>query len=276
MSVCEGNTEFAADIQKACESGEDAYGNQISHVFVKRQLFMVYQIDDADINNSLRVYISENPRSQDIDKRYSYIRHLYFNAKGLLARSPNLNAMKYRIAKTVEDCLKNDALDKETAEQTFKHLIHIIEEEYAKATKNRFYYLLPHFVTVPVLFLVCLQLMDQRSPDNEWWVIFTSFLAAALGGFMSVLKNASTLNFYEYSQKRKYVFLGAERLLLSFVAAAIAFIVLKSGAVVALTGFDSYWQVMLVLVVAGFSETLVPGILQKMEKRVSLEGKSQK
>ena len=42
---------------------------------------------------------------------------------------------------------------------------------------------------------------------------------------MSVLKNASRLNFYEYSQKRKYVFLGAERLLLSFVAAAIAFIV---------------------------------------------------
>ena len=75
--------------------------------------------------------------------------------KGLLARSPNLNAMKYRIAKTVEDCLKNDALDKESAEQTFKHLIHIIEEEYAKATKNRFYYLLPHFVTMPVLFLAC-------------------------------------------------------------------------------------------------------------------------
>ncbi len=269
MSESVGNMEFAADIQLACEQKEDVYGNRISHVFVKRKLFMVYQIDDADINNSLRVYISEDPRSADIDRRYSYIRHFYFNAKGLLARSPNLNAMKYRIAKTVEDCLKDENLSRESAEETFKNLITFIEEEYSKATHNRFYYLLPHFVAVPVLFLMCLQLMDQRSPDNEWWVIFTAFLAAALGGFMSVLRNASTLNFHEYSQKRKYVFLGGERLLLSFVAAGIAFIVLKSGAVVALAGFNSYWQVMLVLVVAGFSETLVPSILQKVEKRVT-------
>lgn len=269
MSVSEGKMEFAADIQSIWDLKEDVFGNKVSHIFVKSKLFMIYQIDDADVNNSLRVYISEHEDSKDIDKRYSYIRHFYFNAKGLLASSPNLNAMKYRIAKTVEDCLKDEELSKESAEQTFKNLINFIEEEYAKATKNRFYYLLPHFVAVPALFLVCLILMENRAPDNEWWIIFTSFLAASLGGFMSVLKNASKLNFYEYSQKRKYVFLGGERLLLSFVAAAIAFIVLKSGAVLSLADFKTYWQVMLILVVAGFSETLVPSILQKMETRVS-------
>lgn len=91
------------------------------------------------------------------------------------------------------------------------------------------------------------------------------FLGASLGGALSILVNAKTLNFEEFKTKEYYFLLGLERIVLAYMAGGVAYASLKSGIITSEILDRGYWSLMLVIVFSGFSESLVPGFLSKSE-----------
>ncbi|MCG9040564.1 hypothetical protein [Laribacter hongkongensis] len=127
---------------------------------------------------------------------------------------------------------------------------------------------MPVFLSVAVLFVVSLLNMGARIENDPTWQVLISLLGASLGGGISILINTKALNFEEFKSKKHYFLLGTERILLAYMAGAVAYIALRSGFLSPGLPTKGYWALMLVIVISGFSESLIPGFLSKSENIV--------
>lgn len=180
----------------------------------------------------------------------------------MLSKSSNFEMMKHRVAHTLSTALSSDELDGETE---FNNLITSIAREHEELVINRAVYLTPAFLSVLILFIICLLNIDSRIENSPSWQIMISLLGASLGGGLSILINAKTLNFEEFKTTKHYFLLGSERIILAYMAGAIAYIALKSGLLSPALSEKGYWLLMMAIVFSGFSESLIPGFLSKSE-----------
>lgn len=255
------------DSIKAVVIGEnDSSNNKIVFVLATSNEFAIYEIDHPDINSRIRVLVDghTNESEEKIRSRFNKVKQRYIEAKGLLAKSPNPGMMKHRIAHTLSTCLHTDEVD---GNKEFQELINTIEKEHESLVINRAMYLLPAFISSACAFLIVVGLLWADLYKTHAWTIFTSVLAASLGGGLSILTNAKSANFEEFRAKGHYVLLGLERIFLALMAGAIAFVAVKSGVVLPEFTQTGYWAVMAVLVVSGFSESFIPGILGKISAK---------
>ncbi|MNP10201.1 hypothetical protein D3C76_1023420 [compost metagenome] len=174
--------------------------------------------------------------------------------------------MKQRIAHTLATCLNSDKTD---GNKEFSTLIKTIRDEHESLVINRCMYLIPSMSAVIIFFLFSLYLAVTKNINSiSWsiaWQVFTSLLAAGLGGALSMLITAKSLNFEEFTSKQHYLILGLERLLLSCMAGAVAFMAIKSEIAFPAFAKGNHWSFMAVLVLAGFSESFIPSILGKIQ-----------
>jgi hypothetical protein len=242
----------------------DISDNKVISVLAKHNEYVIYEIEADDINSRLKVLIDghTDESEEKITKRFNNVKQKYIEAKGMLSKSSNFEMMKNRIANTLSTCLNNDDTD---GKQEFSDLISTITKEHEELVINRAIYLSPAFLSSVILFVLCLILIELRIENTPYWQILVSLMGASLGGSLSILINAKTLNFEEFKAKKHYFLLGVERILLAFIAGAVAFISLKSGVLSPSILSSSYWSFMLVLVIAGFSESFIPGFLSKTE-----------
>jgi hypothetical protein len=249
---------------------KDHAGNKIINVLATNNEFAIYEIEHTDINSRLRVRIDGHTDESEklIQDRFNKVKQGYIEAKGLLSRASNYGMMKQRIAHTLATCLNSESVD---GNKEFKLLIDTIMREHESLVWNRAIYLFPCIFAVVVLFLASLYIasaMDNN--DRHWqlaWQVFTSLLAASLGGGLSMLVTAKTLNFEEYTAKIHYLTLGLERLILACMAGAFAFVAIKSEIAFPKFASSNHWAFMAVLILSGFSESLVPSMLGKLQTK---------
>lgn len=252
-------------IQSIVVGGKDPANNKIINVLSRENEYAIYEIDEPDVNNRIKVFIDgfSDESEQAIKARFNAVKQRYIEAKGLLGKSSNYGMMKQRIAHTLSTCLSTDDVD---GDVEFSRLIETITQEHEDIVINRALYLAPCILVTIILFFLCLHYMDERVSVSPTWQILSSLLSASLGGSISILSKAKVLNFEEYVTKRHYCLLGIERVFLSFVAGAIIFIAIKSNVLLPSFMSQGYWSMMMIVVVSGFSESFVPGILDKMNK----------
>jgi hypothetical protein len=247
----------------------DNSGNKIINVLATNNEYAIYEIEHVDVNSKLRVLIDGYTDSSEklIQDRFNNVKQKYIEAKGLLSSSKNYGMMKQRIAHTLATCLNSDTVN---GNKEFETLIETIIREHNTLVKNRGFYLAPCLFSVVIFFIICLYFASSYEPQNRQWSIFwqtfTSLLAATLGGGLSMLITAKSLNFEEFTSSTYYLALGVERLLLACMAGAIAFIVLKAGIIFPSGGNSNHWTFMSILVLSGFSESFIPGIMDKIKK----------
>lgn len=257
-------TEVVDTIKAIVIGAEDLSGNTVANVFVKHNEYVIYEIETNDINNRMRVLIDGHSDDSEgkIQKRFNNVKQKYIEAKGMLSKSSNFEMMKQRVAHTLSTALNSDEID---GKQEFNELIKTITKEHEELVVNRMIYLFPAFISVVILFLLCFYYMDSRIHNTPNWQILVSLFSASLGGALSILINAKTFNFEEFKAKKHYFLLGFERVFLAFMAGAIAFVGMKSGLLSIDISQKGYWTLMLVLIISGFSESLIPGFLSKSE-----------
>ncbi|MGN2431546.1 hypothetical protein [Pseudomonas syringae] len=246
----------------------DTTGAKIVSVLATNNEFAIYEIEHTDVNSKLKVLIDgitdESERS--IQEKFNKVKQKYIEAKGLLSRSANYGMMKQRIAHTLATCLNSDQAD---GDKEFSTLIEKIRDEHESLVINRCMYLIPSMSAVIIFFLCSLFLAVIKNAENvSWniaWQVYTSLLAAGLGGALSMLITAKSLNFEEFTSRKHYLILGLERLLLSCMAGAVAFIAVKSEIAFPAFAKANHWSFMAVLVLAGFSESFIPSILGKIQ-----------
>lgn len=260
-------SDVVENIKKIIIGANDMAGNKIINVLARHNEYVIYEIETDDINNRMKVLIDGHTDESEakIQKRFNEVKQKYIEAKGMLTKSSNFEMMKHRIAHTLSTALNSD----EDGKAEFTELIETITKEHEDFVFNRLLYLLPAFLSVFIFFIWCIIILDKRIHNTEDWQIIISLLAASLGGGLSMLINAKSLNFEEYKTKKYYFMLGIERIILAFMAGAVAFITLKSGFLTSEILNKGYWALMLTLVIAGFSESFIPGVLSKSEGYVS-------
>lgn len=248
--------------------GIDTTGAKIVSVLATNNEFAIYEIEHSDVNSKIKVLIDglTDESEKQIQEKFNKVKQKYIEAKGLLSRSANYGMMKQRIAHTLATCLNSDQID---GDREFATLIKTIRAEHESLVVHRFLYLFPSMFAVVLLFFFALGLAANKNVEsatwNIGWQVFTSLLAAGLGGALSMLITAKSLNFEEFTSKKHYLILGLERLLLSCMAGAVAFMAIKSEIAFPAFAKGNHWSFMAVLVLAGFSESFIPSILGKIQ-----------
>lgn len=234
-------------------------------MFSKQNEYVIYEIETKDINNCIKVFIDgyTDESERKIKNRFNKVKLKYIEAKGILAKSSNFEMMKHRIAHTLSTSLDNDDID---GIEQFNSLINRITKEHEQFVHNRLLYMLPAVFSLAFFFAISYYYIDERITNTYFWQIISSLLAASLGGALSLFINVKSLNFEEYQSEIYYIFLGIERVLLSFITGGIAFIALKSGFLASGVLQSGYWATMLLIVISSFSESLIPSALSKFQK----------
>jgi hypothetical protein len=264
-----GKIERTEALKRIIPGAIDRVGNKVVHVLAAGDEFVIYEIDHPDINYRLRVMIDGVTADSEkiIKDRFARIKQKYIEAKGLLYRATNYSMMKNRVAHALSTALSTDSID---ASIEFDNLIASIKKESNEVVHKRILYILPttlFFFAAAVgviLFLAgFLPLFGTFTRDGLMIVS-----AASLGGGLSVLVSTRNLRFEEYCL-RWYVILGTERVFISLASSSIAYILIRSKILLPqISESSNPWSMMSILVIAAFSEALIPSILGRIEKKL--------
>lgn len=253
-------TQVKDTIEAIKKNSIDSSGNKITNVFSRGNEYAIYEIDDPDINNRLRVMIDghTNESEKILQDKFTEVKQKYTEAKGLLYRSSNFGMMKNRIAHTLTSCLTSDQID---GNLEFQNLIDNIKSEYKSLIFNRLLYILPAFIIV-ILFSIILYCNLKNVGENLFQIYLIAF-SSSLGGLISILSKVKKYNFEEYLEKKYYFFIGLERVIISIAAGTIIYIGVRSKLIFPQIDIYNIWVVSLLMIFAGFSESLVPSVLNK-------------
>jgi membrane protein YqaA with SNARE-associated domain len=225
---------------------------------------VIYEIEDEDINNQLRVYIDgHSDESEDrLIKRFIKVKQKYIEAKGLLYRSANFGMMKNRIAHALASALHSDEID---GNKEFEKLINEINKEYRQSAINRILYIVPAIILV-ICSLILMHSLYESTLKNIYWEIICAIVGSSVGGAISILSGVKRFNFEEHLSWYHYILIGLERIILALLTGAVAYIGIKSGVLFSKMEQTS-WLFLSVTIVAGFSETFIPGFLSKIANK---------
>ena len=252
---------------KSIKIGEnDHAANKIKYVFVTQNEFAIYEIENADVNNQLRIVIDgyTPDRENTLMQKFNKVKINYIKAKGLLYRSSNFGMMKNRIAHLLATVLSTDDESFDGNEE-FKKLITEIEEEYSRSVRHRLLYLLPAMiVSIGVGIFLYAKYPVWYQQKEEMWKALCVIFGSSIGGTMSIIFRIGKNNFEEHLSSLYYFLTGFERIVLSIFAGIIAYVGIESGILFGNIDNKSYWTIVAVAILAGFSEALIPGLLSKI------------
>ena len=90
---------------------------------------------------------------------------------------------------------------------------------------------------------------------------------AAIGGFLSVAKDIKKVQIEATDFGWFQIVYGSIRILIAMFSGLIMYVLLKSELIFPkLGGTGNYYIICLLAIIAGFSETMIPNLLKKVEK----------
>lgn len=260
--------EAQEKLAKYVVGGTNPSGNKISWIFMKSDEYIVYEVETADVANSIRVVVepwTENDENNLLGNFFE-IKSKYTEVRGLLYKVSNFQDIKSKIASIISTGIMGNV---DNAKAQFDTLIEEISRNYRDQFRNRLRYL------ASVLFFVvssCVlsistyycNLFDELPVFRD--LVF-SFSAGAIGGFVSVSRRIKQMTFEKDVDSYLYVFYGIERALISSFSAVIIYFVISSNIALGIVNDLSQplYGVIVFSFMAGFSETLVPNLLIKLE-----------
>ncbi|MDO5069949.1 MAG: hypothetical protein Q4D78_07095 [Neisseria zoodegmatis] len=251
----------------------DILGNTVVNVLAMHNEYVIYEIDSPNIQNRIKLFIDGHTDESEkiIRDRFNKVRCDYILAKGILSRSINFETNKQRIAHALAMCLNNDDADNVNL---FPRLIDAIHDEQNLILKNRLLYLLPNIISICLC--VLFKVASEVFPFGKDYAFLQNFLdilpfifAILLGNSTGVLINSKNLSFQEFERRHCYFLIGLERLFLAFFTGSITYILIKSNLISSvILSEDNPWSLMLILIIAGYSESFIPSILTKSESAI--------
>ena len=255
------------DFSKYCVGNKDVLGNTITKVFVKYDDFVIYEIQTKILSESIRIQIDEigdrKPKENDC---FPAVRKAFAEIKGLLYKVNDDSSIKSRIAHILSHALNGKA---DEANEQFKALKDEINEEYANQIRHRLKYLITTLGMTCLAIIVSIlvyyyNLFDSLSEIRKLIFITT---AGNIGGFISVSRRLRNIVFEKGVSQLLYVFYGIERIFIAICGAIIVYFAIKSNLIFGIVNELSQpiFGYLIFAIVAGFSETLVPNLLIKIE-----------
>jgi hypothetical protein len=269
MFTTEGKSEPTKGVRSIVVGATDSSGNKVTDVLASGNEYVIYEVDVKDIQKKLRIFIDgyNDERDAQIVGCYCKVKYQYLEAKGLLYRSDDCRMLQYRVASVLGTALSGYV---EMALSQFNQLIDDIRKEYQDKYVRRVMYMLPGYMVLLVLVVVVGMIywgILQRDNGISFWLIVA--LASVIGGVLSLTINLPNNKFEVEVTKYMFMAFGAERIAISILSGVIGAIGVKAGVLFPeIFKAEDIWGCMFVVVVAAFSEKLVPNMLARVEQGV--------
>lgn len=261
--------EAKSKLAKYTKGVKDTGNNEITRIFLSSDEFVIYEIVSNNIADSIRIAIEPWTKEDKNNKESNFIkiRAKYVEVKGLLYKVLDEVAIKSRIAHILANAVDGNL---EQSEDQLENLKLEIDSQYKNQFRNRLRYL----GTVLTFVIGCI-VLSVLTYNCNWFtdmpinrhLIFT-VAAGAIGGFISVSRRIRQMVFEKDVDWYLYVFYGFERAIISIFGAIIIYFTIKSNFTFGVVNDldNPIFGIMVFAFIAGFSETLIPNLLIKLEK----------
>lgn len=116
-------------------------------------------------------------------------------------------------------------------------------------------------------FVIAFFIKDQLKLDTLSIHFIIIILGALMGNSISILTNLYKINFEERGQWWFYSLMGIKRIFLSIIASIISYWLIRSEFIFPQIDFNDYWKIGVIVIIASFSEKLIPNLLGKVEAK---------
>ncbi len=266
--------EYKADQKKSlasCVVGKkDDNGYEILSVFSKTDDWVIYEIKTPQVIDSLKIliYTIDPDDPKKIIDNFNRIRIAFIKFKGVLYKIQDYSSYKALAAHLLAHGLSGKVDD---VIGQFDDLVNEIDTEYADLFKKRLTYLRTALAFV-LLNIILSLLVYANTLFSSMPLIRTLIFVStggSIGGFISVSRNLKKTIFEKGVGTGIYITYALERIFISIFAAVVIYFAISSnlifGAVKKLE--PAIYGYLAFAIVAGFSETLVPNLLIRLENK---------
>jgi len=252
---------------------KDARGNTIKHIYATSGYHCVYDIE-GDIHTCCVTAIFVDPEvrySLSLDRNYELLNPKLNELKSILYKCRNDEAIK-RMRGSITALGLNSP---ESAIIQLDNLIGDINSNYRVNFEKKILYIggafgmLCLFCVISAAIRLC-SINGNINPKFETLeLIFYILTSGVVGGFISVSYKLKSVLFEKDISRYYFLVYGIERLVISILASIVVFFAIKANIIF---GFikdtpNPFYGYIFFAVLAGFSETLVPDLLIKIEKQ---------
>ena len=243
---------------------KDNAGYQVTNVLSRGDEFVIYEVLTASGTYAIRIDIRSYVEEDDIMViRWSEVAREYYITKRVLFKV-NDHSTRERIGNIISRALSTGYSSE--AVHDLKELQIQINEIYSERIQNSLKYL--GTIIFITLSFVAYSLYTYREAcyldQNTFRLLIFASTAGCIGGFFSVSIRLRQMTFEREIPSWTYVLYGFERVVVSIFGAIIALLAIKTGLAFNVAT-SSTFGILLVAVAAGFSETLIPNLLVKIE-----------
>lgn len=255
---------------------KDLNGYLITKIFARGNDYIVYEIQTDVLSESLRVLIHtiepEDPK--EFEKHFEKIKSDFNEIKAILYKAKRDNSFKHIIASAVTLGITGDI---EGSKKLLLSIKNRINAEYKLQFENKLTYLSVSFLITILLIIFSYIFFTKWSllyfKDFQSIPVFIYVITGgALGGAISLSLKLKKIEIETELSKFTFMFYGLERMLIAIFASIISLILIKSniffGVIKELD--NAVWGFIAIGILAGFSETLIPDVLNKIEKEKKL------
>lgn len=249
-------------------NGIDTNGNKIVEIYIKADEYVIYEIQTKTSSNSLKVYIhTKEEENEEPIIRYGQVRANFNKFKGLLYKVNDDVSYKGRVAHILSHAIATNQIKE--ANNQFEDLFTEINTEYLNQFKRRLYYLITILIITILLIGVsgCIYGFALLEGLVQLKNIIFMATAGSIGGFISVSRRLKKTVFEKGVAMNHYIIYGIERVFISMFGAAIIYFAIYGNVIFGFVKEMDNPTVGFILFsfVAGFSETLIPNLLIKLE-----------
>lgn len=245
----------------------DYTGNTITKIFSRGDEYAIYEIKTATISDSIKVLIdTEKEYDETLTKRFDEVRVNFSKIKGLLYKVNDDTSVKTRIAHIMAHALCGQT---QVSNNEFINLINEINQSYREQFNNRLRYLITILLVTLVLIVYSIYIYRKNLFVDMPVIRSLIFVvtAGSMGGVLSVSRRLRKTIFEKDVHAALYIIYGFERAFIAISGAVILYFAMKSNLAFGTTNEFAHPVMGYVVfsIVAGFSETLIPNLLVKLE-----------
>lgn len=253
---------------------KDNMGYTINKIFARGDEYIIYEVREASDIESLKVVIDTAIEDNDEPvNNFHSVKDKFDRLKSVLYKSGADASYKQRAASALATAIRGGVED---SKKLFESIESDAEDDYRHQIYGRLVYLLGAILVVVILSLSSLTIYLNRSSPfflENHAIVFLAYAAtyAALGGFFSVSMKAKEVFAQRAIAYWMYLIYGAERIAISLVAGIAAYTFVESGLVfprIDSSELGGMYAMLSLCFLAGFSETLIPSALNKLESSV--------
>ncbi|EOW9239617.1 hypothetical protein ACOA56_003508 [Vibrio cholerae] len=263
-----------ARLDKYLIGEKDHMGYTISKIYARGDEYVIYEVKEASDIESLKVIIdTEIETNKEPIDNFQKVKDKFDKLKSVMYKSGSDASYKQRAASALVTGIVGNI---DESKSLFEAIENDALEEYKNKIYGRLFYLLGAIILTVIFVCISLGVYFFRNADiiknnTQFAHIMYSVTFACFGGFFSVSLKAKEVFTQRALGYWMFAVYGAERLIISIIAGIAAYTLVSSGLLFSAfqNNSSNIFPVLALCFVSGFSETLIPNSLNKLEKKAS-------